>query len=85
MLRKWNLSEPAVLQHVSPELKDSQSMQLIPDPDEYTKTLGIQWNANMDHFRLTVAELPPIESITKHILVSDIAKTFDGFLHPLSK
>ena len=77
LLRKWNSSEPAVLQHISPELKDPQSMHLIPDPNEYTKTLGIQWNANMYHFRLTVAELPPIETITKRILVSDIAKTFD--------
>ena len=25
LLRKWNSSEPAVLQHISPELKDSQS------------------------------------------------------------
>ena len=31
--------------------------------------------AAMDHFHLTVAELPPLESITKCLLVSDIAKT----------
>ena len=31
----------------------------------------------MDHFRLTVAKLPPLQDVTKCVLVSDIAKTFD--------
>ena len=43
---------------------------------EYVKTLGIEWNANLDHFRVTVLS---------HLLVvllpnasaSDIARTFD--------
>ena len=42
LLRKWNSSEATVLQHIAPELWDSQSLHAIPDPDEYTKTLGIQ-------------------------------------------
>ena len=81
---KWNSSEPAVLQHISPELKDSQSTYLITDREGYTKTLGIEWNADMDHFRLTITALPPLEHITKRILVSDIAKTFDvlGWFSP---
>ena len=38
----------------------------------------------MDDFRLTVAKLPPIESITKRTVVSDIAKTYDvlGWFSP---
>ena len=41
-------------------------------------------NANADHFRLTIADLPPIEDVTKRILVSDIAKMFDvlGWFSP---
>ncbi len=31
----------------------------------------------MDHFRLTVAKLRLAPNITKHVLVSDVAKTFD--------
>ena len=77
LLRKWNSSEPTVLQHITSELRETQCTHLIPSPDEYTKTLGMEWNANMDHFRLTVAELPPLHDITKRVLVSDIAKTFD--------
>ena len=78
LLRKWNSSEAVVLQHVAPELRDSQSFYPIPDPDEYTKTLGIQWNSGLDHFRLTVVEFPETENLTKRLLVSDIAKTFDA-------
>ena len=74
LLRKWNASDPAVLQHVSPDLLDTQFKLTISDPDVYTKTLGVEWNANLDQFRLTVADLPSTERvITKRLLVSDIA------------
>ena len=84
LLRKWNCSESTVLEHISPDLKDSPSMQMMPDADQYTKTLGIEWNANQDHFRLTVADFPPTDNLTKRSLVSDIAKTFDvlGWFSP---
>ena len=74
LLRKWNSSEPAVLDHIPGDLEELNPTQQLPDPDQYTKTLGIEWNARQDHFRLTVAELPPITNITKQALVSDIAK-----------
>ena len=37
-----------------------------------------------DHFRLAVANLPPLESIAKRALISDIAQTFDtlGWFSP---
>ena len=65
-------------------LKQSIQPSNLPDPDQYTKTLGIEWNARQDHFRLTVAELPPITNITKRALVSDIAKIYDvlGWFSP---
>ena len=51
LLRKWNSSDCNVLPHIEPGLRDTQSTHHIPSPDEYTKTLEIEWNANMDHFR----------------------------------
>lgn len=75
LLRKWNSSEPDVLKHIPSDLKDTPATQSLPSPDEYTKTLGIEWNTGMDHFRLTIAKLPPLDNITKRMLVSDIAKT----------
>ena len=51
---------------------------------EYPKTLGIQWNSKSDYFRLTIAEFPSVRILSKHTLVSDIAKTFDvlGWFSP---
>ena len=84
LLRKWNSSDPAALQHIPPELKDSQTMHTITEVEVYTKTLGIEWNTNLDHFRLTIADLPPLTNVTKRLLVSDISKTFDvlGWFSP---
>ena len=84
LLRKWNSNDPAVLQHIPPEFKDSQTMHTITEVEMYTKTLGIEWNTNLDHFRLTIADLPPLTNVTKRLLVSDIAKTFDvlGWFSP---
>ena len=81
LLRKWNSSDPNVLCHIQPELRDIQSTHDIPNPDEYTKALGIQWNANIDHFRLTVQHT---DGMTKRALFSDNAKTYDvlGWFSP---
>ena len=52
LLHKWNSSDPTVLQHIAPELKDSHIMHTITDSEAYTKMLGIEWNSNSDHFWL---------------------------------
>ena len=75
LLRKWDSNDATVLDSISSELRDSQSSHLLPTDDEYKKTLGIEWNASKDHFRLTVADQPPIETLTKRGLASDVAKT----------
>ena len=77
LLRKWNSSDAEVVKSIPADLREVQSIQSLPAPDQYTKTLGIEWNSNSDHFRLTIASLPSLKSITKRKLVSDIAKTFD--------
>ncbi len=84
LLCKWNSSDPSTLQHLSPDLKERQSMQMMPTSGKYTKTLGIEWNASKDHFRLTISGPPPLDNITKRALVSHIAKTFNilGWLSP---
>ncbi|XP_064386059.1 uncharacterized protein LOC135334711 [Halichondria panicea] len=84
LLRKWTSSEPCVIKDLPAELKDSKSTQTMPSSEEYTKTLGIQWNAHKDHFKLAIASPPPLESITKRGLLSDVAKTFDvlGWFSP---
>ena len=83
-LRKWNSSDLTVLQQIPLELRDSQSVHVIQSSSEYTKTLGIAWNRSSDHFCLTIADLPPLQNLTKRTLVSNIAKTFDvlGWFSP---
>lgn len=72
------------MKYLPPELINAPSSHLIPDSSKYTTTLGVQWNSVIDHFRLAVAGLPPLESVTKRMLVSDVAKTFDvlGWFSP---
>ena len=84
LLRKWNSNQPAVLQHLPPELRDTNQTQTLPSQEEYTKTLGIEWNTTADHFRLTISNLPSVDVVTKRVLVSDVAKTFDvlGWFSP---
>ena len=78
VLRKWSSSDSTVLHHILPELHDTQLSHHLPSPDDYTKTLGIEWNVSLDHFRLVVAPLQDTANITKRALISDIAKTFDA-------
>ena len=84
LLHKWCSSDQVVLEHIPPDLRDGPLSHSILESAKYTKTLGIQWNSTMDHFKLSVAELPPLENVTKRLLVSDVAKTFDilGWFSP---
>jgi hypothetical protein len=78
LLRKWNSSEPDVLRNIDLELRDSIEVLTISDSDNYTKTLGLEWNTSLDCFRLTISQLSP-EITTKRSVVSNIAKIFDIF------
>ena len=77
-LRKWNSSEPLVLQAIQPELRESGEVHSISGLEcNYAKTLGLEWNTTTDMFHIAIS-LPPLsEVVTKRILVSDIAKVFD--------
>ena len=53
-----------ILEPIASELRDTQSTLPISSTDQYTKTLGLEWNSARDQFRFTVSELPPIETMT---------------------
>ena len=84
LLCKWNSNEVTVLQGIAPELCECGDVHSISDTNDYTKTLGLEWNTVTDQFRLTVSDFPATEVVTKRILVSDIAKVFDvlGWFSP---
>ena len=77
LLRKWNSSDSEVLKKIPQDLREAQPVQPLPASDQYTKALGVEWNSKEDHFRLTVANFNPSQSITKRELVSNVAKTVD--------
>ncbi len=60
------------------ELKVSKPDEDMPSTDEYTKTLGICWNIQKDCLTIVVPPPTGLETLTKHGLVSDVAKTFDA-------
>ena len=81
VLRKWNSNDPSGLRSIPEDLRNSREVQTISETDEYTKTLGIEWNVSTDQFRLTVTERPPSDEVTKRTIVSDVAKvlmSWDG-------
>ena len=84
-LRKWNSSDPRVLQAIFPDLREPREIHPISGlKHDYTKTLGLEWNTATDTFHMTVSKLSSFETVTKRILVSDIAKVFDvlGWFSP---
>ena len=51
LLRKWNLSSPAVFREIPPDLRHTHTSLTISSCDEaYNKTLGIEWHSVLDHF-----------------------------------
>ena len=69
------------MKDIAPELLAQQLLHTFTErEDEYTKTLGIEWNAHLDQFRLIVAKLSHQTGLTKRILTSDIAKIFAKIL-----
>ena len=65
------------------DTKHTQELEM-PATDDHNKTLGIQWNALKDYFKLCVPSPPRHDPLTKRGLVSDVAKTFDtlGWFSP---
>ena len=50
LLRKWNSSDPEVIKHIPTDLREVQPVQSLLSPDQYTKTLGVEWKSQTDHF-----------------------------------
>ena len=84
LLRKWNSDDPSVLQKIPPDMRDSKKVQVFSEVDDYSKTLGIEWNVTNDQFHVSIGEPSTGASTTKRNVTSDVAMVFDalGFLSP---
>ena len=61
----WNSNNTFVLESIPSELRDPRVTHTINNTSDYTKTLGIEWNPQLDHFRITIAKLPFLEGVAK--------------------
>ena len=65
---------------------ETQSVFQLNDPEaKYTKTHGVEWLAQTDHFRLPVSEFHTHKKLIKRALVFDIARTYNilGWFSPV--
>ena len=70
-LRKWNSSEPQVLESIPPTLREAEEVLSISDSGTgVAKTLGIQSDTRSDAFLLNASEFKQLEVVTKRLLLS---------------
>ena len=75
-LQKWNSSKREVLMSIPENLKDMKRTLEICHKDEYTKVLGVEWNMMSDSFRPVISCYDESETLTKRVLVLNIALFF---------
>ena len=76
-LRKLKSSDGEVLNIIPQSYRDSNESQEIHYQEEYTKVLGMECNMVLDCFRPMVPEFKLNETLTKRVLVSNIARLYD--------
>ena len=76
-LRKWKSSSGEVLSSIPKGLTDPKTTQEIILENDYTKVLGVEWNAVTDCFRPMISSSWLRTPLTKRVLVSSVARVFD--------
>ncbi|XP_062538203.1 uncharacterized protein LOC134206491 [Armigeres subalbatus] len=83
-LRKWSSNNPSILAHLPESLKEDQT-SLELDRSDSIKTLGLLWFPVADEFGFKVPDLPPLQHVTKRIVLSEMSQLFDplGLIGPV--
>ena len=77
-MHKWDSNSPEVLHAIPNEIRSVTATANLPESDNFTKTLGIDYNSQQDQFRFSVSNFPTEETeLTKRLILSDSAKIFD--------
>ena len=76
VLRKWRSNSTQVLQQIPEKLRETSDLTLC-DPAGSLKTLGVHWSTETDAFFVATPELTEEGLVTKRIISSACAKTFD--------
>ncbi|XP_058449407.1 uncharacterized protein LOC131429350 [Malaya genurostris] len=75
-LRKWCSNKPQIIAHIPDQLKESLPLTEI-DRSTTVKTLGLLWSHDSDHFGFKIPHLPKLSTVSKRIVVSEMAQLFD--------
>ena len=77
-LHKWDSNSPEVLNSIPQEMRSTKTTSNLGNPDNFVKTLGMEYSSNQDHFRFSSTDLSIEEShVTKREVLSDSARIFD--------
>ena len=77
-LHKWDSNSQEVRNAIPENIRSTKPTASLHKSDDFTKTLGIEYNSQQDQFRFSVANLAIDEvDITKRSVLSDSAKVFD--------
>ncbi|XP_055623704.1 uncharacterized protein LOC129767108 [Toxorhynchites rutilus septentrionalis] len=75
-LRKWCANDAKVLREIPPDLIEMPS-EIEIDRSSSVKTLGLLWNPHIDQFAFKIPDLSSTDTISKRVVVSEMAQLFD--------
>ncbi|XP_055622684.1 uncharacterized protein LOC129766199 [Toxorhynchites rutilus septentrionalis] len=83
-LRKWSSNNLELIDDVPSELRDNRSTFEI-DSSSTVKTLGLIWEPSVDKFNYAIPRWSSEPTITKRVVLGDIARIFDplGLIGPV--
>ncbi|KAL0828965.1 hypothetical protein ABMA28_003856 [Loxostege sticticalis] len=85
-LQKWTSNSKKILQHIVEDNQSTKESNSVPiKSDNMLKVLGVSWNRDTDNFEYSINLPEHKSSITKRLILSDIARLYDplGWIAPV--
>ncbi|KAL0810597.1 hypothetical protein ABMA28_010714 [Loxostege sticticalis] len=85
-LQKWTSNSKRLLQHIIVDNQSTKESNSVPiKSDNMLKVLGVSWNRDTDNFEYSINLPEHKSSITKRLILSDIARLYDplGWIAPV--
>lgn len=76
-LCKFRSNSKELLATISPNLRETSGLAIVTEPGGHSKTLGLHWDSQEDCFHVATPEVDLNQPVTKRIVASTIARTFD--------